>query len=161
MIGTLKLGDAVYAVRSVEMHVPEEGETRWLYLLVAAEPDEGFALWGLELPLLNSLEALHGQRLHVRWGGDAFDDDTLGTDIIGVESTTDLNYWHGSQGSYAFAEVQVDFERVAEHRFRCCVSLLLTDPDADQEAGCVPQVPPVRATGEFTAEVDEIDPTRE
>lgn len=160
MIGQLALNGCTYVIKSAELHLPRDGDSHWLYMLIIAEPDDGFALWGVQLPLLRGLDDLHGQRLHVQWQGEVYPDDTLGTDVGGADVMSDLNYWHGSETSYAFVEVQVDFERIDGRRYRCRVALGLFNPDADPPLD-VTAGPAVHAIGEFVADADEVNPIDE
>ena len=147
-VGILHLDGVVYTVSKAELHVPQHEDMRLLYLLVVVDRGGGFALWGPELGRLGGVDQLHGQRIHLRWRDGPLADDTLGTDIAGIEATSDLNYWHAPNGGLAFREIQIDFKQVTGWRFKCRVSLLLIAEGRSLH----------HASGEFVAVVDEESP---
>lgn len=159
MLGTLELLGRTHPVAKAELHLPTMDDSCWLNLLVAAEPDESFAVCGVELQLVRNMDELDGKRLHVRWPFEALADDSVGADPVGAECESDLNYWHSDDGNYIFVEVRIDFHRLAGSEFRCEVYFRLAGVDVElQESEPVPEELTFEARGSFTVTADEIDP---
>ena len=103
MQNTITLNGKSYPTENVELHLPVVDETRLLYMAVESETEAGgFGLWEIELALLDNIEDMDGKRIHVRPDGETYDDDSLGTDIIGADMFTDLNYWSASDDGYCY-----------------------------------------------------------
>lgn len=151
MLGEMTVLGRIHAITEAELHVPAVYETRLLYLCVAAEPSGGFGIWEVDLTRLRDLDELNGKRLHIRWTGEAFEDDTLGTDNTGVDDVTDLNYLQVEGRGYGYREVQVDFTRIQGRHYRVEAHLvLMTDGEKPADD--------FTATAEFTVDADEHDP---
>ena len=128
--GYIYIEEQQYLVSSTEMHVvPEDEEGYTLYFTVESAAGKcGFCLWGIDLPLLESIKALDGRRLHLRHDGESYDDDDLGSDILGAYDNSDLNYWHG-ETDYGYGDIQIDFTRIEDKTYRVQIALTLTDSD--------------------------------
>jgi hypothetical protein len=139
-----------------EMHLPLRDEIRVLYLAVSTDNIAGgFRLWGIELPLLKSLDDLDRQAIHFRGDGETFDDDTLGTDIIGSDEA--INTWCTNGKDYEafqFGEMKVDFHRLKGRQYRVTVECTLSDSDEDPQ-DLLPEDYWASGSAEFTVEVDE------
>lgn len=151
MLGQLSVLGTIYPVTHAELHVPALYGTRLMYLRVSTEHDGGFGIWEVDLSRLEGLNELDGKRIHIRWEGDAFEDDTLGTDTTGVEDTTDLNYLQADGENYGYREVLVDFTRLQSHQYRVEARFVLMSEDEDPAND-------VSAMAELLVEVDEQDP---
>ncbi len=163
MPGELIFGGERFALTKTELYLPavEEGEWRYLYIGVSG-PQAGFGIWGAVLQAVERVEDLDGRRLHVHFGCyETYPDDTLGSDIVSIDDTTDLNYLTIEEHNYGFGEVQVDFERVDGHEFRCrfCLRVvreggdsLITQPESLETEY------PLEVRGEFTAIIQEQQP---
>ena len=82
---------------------------------------------------------------------------TLGTDIVGAESLTDLNYWSSSDGGYCYGDIQVNFQRIKDRTYRVQVQMTLTESDEDPE-DLSPQDYNVIGSADFIVTVDEDNP---
>ena len=150
-----------YSVKRAELHFPLMDETRYIFLCVYLEPKGGFAAWYIEVPLLAGLDALDGPRIHIRADGFAYPDDTLGTDCIGADNWTDMNYWSIEDATYNWGELQLDFRRLDEGRFRVIVSARLSDgPEWDDSTAEEFPLDEFRiaARAELIVVPDEVDP---
>lgn len=157
MLGTLTIGRRSYEVAKAELHVPVKEECRILYLSawgIKGGKEGGLVIYGAELALLNSPADLDGARIHVRPDGETYEDDTLGTDIIGwneEESTA-----REDEELYNYGDICIDFESIGGNEYRCRVKcdLALIGPPTDGPSTSYP----VKATAEFLAIADEVDP---
>ena len=132
-MGVLTFQGKRYALddRCCELHVPPMGtESRGLYFVAGTEAYDGvaLALWEVEAPLLDSVEALDGQCLHVRFDNDLLPGDSLGTDLCGM---SDLTYFQLSGRNYAYATMKIVFHRLEGARFRCIVDATVYESDED------------------------------
>lgn len=153
MIGQVAVrGRAGRAIRA-GVHIPADGESRWIYIEVEAEPEVWFAFWGAELTLLEELDQLDGARIHVKMSGESYEDDTLGTDTIGMTEVSDLNYIRVGDECLGYDDVLIDFKRVTGREYHCVVKLLHRD-QLDQ-SGSVDEELGTTCTAEFTATIDE------
>jgi len=129
-----------------------------LYLGVVTDSEAGdFGLWEVELALLRDIHDLDGHRIHVRPSGECYEDDTLGTDMIGAYNTSDLNYWAAKDRSYVYGDVLVEFSRIQGRIYRVHFQCTLSDSDEDPQA-LSPEDYWARGTADFTVEVDEDNP---
>ena len=158
-LGQMIVRGETFDIDTVRLYLPEDEQGRLMYLWIGTSRDSGFAVWGALLQLADKPADLHGKRLHVRLNGYTYDDDTLGTDVIGIEDTTDLNYVRAGDEAYAYDEIQIDFERVSENEFRCRLRGTLTteedDEASDDPVGSIPW------HAEFLATPKEIHPDDE
>ena len=158
MENSLILNGKRYAVSRVELHLPPDEDIRMMYMSVETETEAGFfALWNYELALLEDINDLDGKRIHVKPNGETYDDDTLGTDIIGADNSTDVNYWSTKDTPYCYGDILVDFRRIKDRTYRVHVEIALTDSDEDPE-DLSPEDYNIAGNAEFTVEVDEKDP---
>lgn len=127
----LSIFGKTYPVIDAELHLPRVDEARWLYMGAYVEPDDGLRLWDIELASLQDLDDLDGKRIHVRPNGETYDDDTMGTDIVGMYDTTDMNGWKVGNEIYLYGDIQIDFERIEGRQFRCRFECTLTDKDEE------------------------------
>lgn len=159
MIGTLIIHGQEYPIAEVELLLPFDGETRWMYLTVGGEdPNVGFGMWEVEFALLRELDDLDGKRMHVRPDYSTYDDDTLGTDITGMYSTTDINYLKSGEQAFSFGEVQLDFERIRGKEFRCRFEATLTDNDDGELDELPASAFWAKASAEFVVSIQERRP---
>lgn len=125
----LTVNNMKYAVTEAELHLPSEEGLRMMYMSVRCGPNTGFALWEYELALLANIEDLHAKRIHVTHTGEAYADDTLGTDIVGAHLYTDANVCCVEGDVYVYGDILVDFKRVEGRKYRCHAELALSDLD--------------------------------
>ena len=152
----LKVFNDSYSITKAELHLPVIDDARMFYMGVYAK-NGGFHLWEFEVTGLEKVDDLDGKRLHVHSNGEAFDDDSLGTDIIGAFDTTDLNYVSVQDSAYCYGEIHVDFARIDGLTYRCHVELKLTESDEDPE-DLTPEDCNIECTADFTVLVDEKNP---
>jgi hypothetical protein len=159
MIGKIELLDKEYPIYGAKLHIPLRDDNRWIYLMTHAKPNCGFAFWGAEIPGLERIEDLDGQPIHVKRSGEVYDDDTLATDIIGMDEESELNYWNMMNEvcgpCYFYGEIRIDFKRQKDLEFLCMVECRLTDK---QDVELIPENCPVIGRAEFVVAVDEQDP---
>ena len=147
-----------YDIAKTDIHLPVMDEVRMMYMSVlTASGTEGFGLCEIELALLEDIDELDGRRMHIRPNGETYDDDTLGTDIIGADMLTDLNCWHTFDGSYSYGDILVDFKRIEGRTYRVHVEMTLTESEEEPE-DLSPEDYNILATADFTVTVDEINP---
>ena len=162
MNSTVTLHGASYPVTEAELHLPVVDDMRLIYMMVTSDSVAGgFALWEIELALLEKIDDLDGKRIHVRPNGETYDDDTLGTDIIGSDSFTDLNYWntHGQAiPGYCYGDILVDFKRIEGRTYRVRAEMTLTESDEDPE-DLSSEDYNVTGSADFVVTVDEQNPT--
>jgi len=152
------LDGVVHPIREVELHIPLEAGARVLYMGVVAEGAVGaFGLWGVELTMLQNIEDLSGQRIHLQPNGESFDDDTLGADILGAYASSDLNYWSTSSTSFVYGEIMVDFTQVNGRVFHVHLELSLAD-SSDNPADLPAEAFAHRGSADFTVAIDEENP---
>ena len=146
-------------IDKLQLHIPAAGGARVMYLLADSDSDiGGFALWDIELACLENLDDLYGKRIHIKPNGEAYPDDTLGTDILGA--MTDGNYWSTRSDhldDYSYGDILVDFKRIKGRQYHVHVELTLTDSDEDPE-DLSPEDFDVHASADFTVTVDEENP---
>lgn len=159
MQNTITLNGKSYPTENVELHLPVVDETRLLYMAVESETEAGgFGLWEIELALLDDIDDLDCKRIHVRPDGETYDDDTLGTDIIGADMFTDLNYWSAGDDGYCYGDILVDFKRIEGRTYHVHVECALTDSDEDPE-DLSPEDFQHTGSADFIVTVDEENPT--
>ena len=113
-------------VEEVKLHIPEDQGHYFLFLSVSWDGgNKGFGLWNIELARLKDINGLHLGRIHIQPGGETYDDDTLGSDIVRACEVTDLNYWNDYPSAYDFGEILVDFERIEGNSYRVNLSMTL------------------------------------
>ena len=159
MKNILKIHDIEYSIEEAELHLPLVDDILLMYIMVQCESKEGgFAIWEIELALLEKFDDLDGKRIHVKPNGETYDDDTLGTDIIGADTLTDLNYWQGpGDKDYCYGDIKVDFERITGSTYRVRVECSLTDSDEDPVA-LPSEAFDVIGKAEFTVIIDQKNP---
>jgi hypothetical protein len=156
VIGRLTIHGQTYSVYKADLHLPILDGSRYLFLTTyvgPADDDLGFALWEVELPLLKRLDLLDGQRIHVRPGGEGYEDDTLGTDIIGMR---EISRWGIGMNYGVYGDIQIDFRRIQGREYRCVVECSLSDADLEDQAPSEHFEAIGRA--DFTVIADEVDP---
>lgn len=152
------LDEKVYPIEKAELHLVPYDNSFMMYLGVSTDGEAGgFGLWEVELPLLKSIEELGSQRIHVKPDGECYDDDTLGTDMVGAYATSDLNYWGGQNESYVYGEITVDFKRIEGWTFQIHIELTLTDSNKDTE-DLPPEAFNHRGSADFIVTADDKDP---
>ena len=115
-----------------------------------------FGFCDVELPLLKSIPELAEQRIHIEWEADAFEDDTLGTDWIGADDTTDLNCLYLSRDRYyKYGEIIIDFLGFVNNRCQIQVEAYLAHLSDDAEIELIRANCPILARLSFEAEVVE------
>lgn len=150
MLGRMTVLEKTYPITNAKLHLPREEETRLMYLYVEAAGHGGFRIWRFDLTRLEGPDGLDGQRLHTRWPGEAFQDDTLGTDTTGVEDVTDLNYMQVDGENYFYTNIQVDFTRVESRQYHVEACLQVrTEEDFGND---------VTATADLVVTADENNP---
>jgi len=161
MHGSVTLEDTTSAIMNAELHLPVVDEIRMMYMSVGTDPIAGgFRLREIELALLEDIDQLDGKRIHVRPNGETYDDDTLGTDIIGADILTDSNCWCTDgldYETYSFGDILVDFHRIEGRTYRVHVEMTLTDSEEDR-ADLAPEDFRFTGSADFTVTVDEQDP---
>jgi len=159
MKNVLKIHDIEYSIEKAELHLPLVDDIRIMYMMIQCGSNEGgFAIWEIELGLLEKIDDLDGKRIHVKPNGETYDDDTLGTDIIGADILTDLNYWQGpGDEDYCYGDIKVDFERINGSTYRVRVECSLTDSD-DNPDELPSEAFKIIGKAEFTVTVDEKNP---
>ena len=159
MVDMIKLRGKSYPITKMDLHLPEVSDVRMMYMRVDTGADiGGFALWDIELALLNNIEELDGKRIHIMPDGETYEDDTLGTDIIGA--MTDANYWSANSMEYEdyfYGDILVDFRRIEGRIYRVHVEMTLTESEEEPE-DLSPEDYNISATADFTVTVDEINP---
>jgi hypothetical protein len=120
-------------IQEAELHFPIMDGIRMMYMAVESSlPEAGsFRIWGIELALLDDLDDLNGKRIHIMPNGEAFDDDTLGTDIIGVQTFTDQHYWDTAERPLQYGEIMMEFHRIRGQLCRIHGEITLTESDED------------------------------
>lgn len=155
-VDKIRLDIQVDEIKESRCSLPIIGDLRMLYLRVVGETNRA-CLWDVELPLLESLEDLDGQRIHVRPDGECYDDDTLGTDMVGAYSTSDLNFWDSTEDSLLYGDIRVDFNQIEGRTFRVRIEMTLSDSEDDPE-----DLPPEAfdhvGKADFVVTVDEKNP---
>jgi hypothetical protein len=156
--GTVTLNQQEYPVSEVELHLPLDAGVRMMYLGVVTDSEAGgFGLWDVELAMLEDIDGLDGGRIHVKPDGECYDDDTLGTDMVGAYETSDLNYWGAKGKSYCYGEILVDFKRIEGRKYTVHFECTLTDSENDSD-DLLPEDYQYKGSADFTVEVDEKDP---
>ena len=163
MENTLTLEWQTVPLKDFELHLPKVYNQRMLYLMVDSGCElGGFALWEISLDLLDDINALDGKRIHVKHDGECFEDDTLGTDIIGADGITDLNYWntyyHKEYDNFAFGDIQVDFKLIENNKYSVHIEMTLTDNLEDGPEDLEPEDFGFRGSADFIVDIDEDDP---
>lgn len=169
MIGTLVFDQSVFEITKAELHVPLNESVRMFYLHVSAGAMASFALWEFEISNCRNLDDLDNNKMHVHFPETVYDDDTLGTDIIGVDDSTGLNYIQVNNGRFGYGEIQVDFKKIEGDTYRVSVFMTLgADEDkfeTDEELEDYENLDeedhshyPHHAKAVFTVTVDEADP---
>ena len=159
MQNTMILQGLESPISEIELHLPRVDNVHMLYLRVSSGSTlGGFALWDIELSLLDNIEDLDGRRIHIMPDGETYEDDTLGTDIIGA--MTDANYWstypHG-ETDYVYGDILVDFKRIEGKTYQVHVEMTLADPDEDPDE-LSPDEFNMTGSADFVVTIDEINP---
>lgn len=158
MRDTVVLAGREYPITNVKLHLPVQGDSAMMYLRVDTDAQGGsFALWDIELACLEDIDKLDGQRIHVRPGGETYDDDTLGTDILGADSFTDMNFWYTDGDGYSYGDILIDFKRIEGRTYRVHCEFTLTESEQDLDE-LLPEDFSVTATADFTVIVDQENP---
>ena len=158
MDNILTINNKSYRITEPELHFLATDDTWLMYLGVGLGPGKGcLGLWEIELVLLDSIDKLDGKRIHLHPDGESYDDDTLGTDIIGAYAMSDLNYLLVEGEAYIYGEILVDFKRIQGMTYHCHIEFTLTDSDEDEE-DMSPEDYNIFATADFTVTADEKDP---
>ena len=159
MQGTVTLLCENYPISRTKLHLPLVDDMRMMYMMVETDTEAGgFALWEIELALLENIYDLDGKRIHVKPDGQTYDDDTLGTDIIGADNFTDLNYWSTEEDGYCYGDILVDFTRLEGRKYKVHVEISLTESDEDPE-DLSPEDYNINGSADFIVTVDEENPT--
>jgi hypothetical protein len=157
----VELDGKTYAISEVELHIVLDDGTSMMYMAVAAKGKAGgFGLWEVELPQLKSIDGLDGKRIHVRPDGECYDDDTLGTDMVGAYAATDLNYWGSKNGPLVYGDILVDFTRIEGRTFRVKIKMTLADAQ-DHPADLPPEAFSHSGCADFVVTLDENNPYEE
>ena len=146
----------VFEIAEAELHVVVEDDSATLYLGASNTMHGGFGLWEVHLTEVTDLHDLDGAKLHANPNGDSYDDDTLGSDMVGSDLLTDLNYWSTGQDAdeiYLYGEIEVDFKRIEGNQYHCHVSCTLTDSDEDPE-DLTPEDYNISASADFDVTAD-------
>jgi len=177
MADTLTINGVTIPVVEAELHLPLIRGTRLMYLRIKGYKESRvieLTLGEIELPLLASVDGLDRQRVHVRMNGEAYDDDTLGSDIIAMLNN-DSTEWTCNMEGVGDGELRMDFRRIEGRRYRCVmefewVYFEYEDDDDGNEIDCdrAGYEEPVlceteRASGraEFSTMIDEVNPLDE
>jgi len=153
------LNEEQYPTTFLELHLPEMQGSRYMFLKVFYETG-CFLIWGMELPLLESVDQLDGQRIHLKPDGSGFDDDTLGSDIFAAYNLSGANYWTDDTdeegGCYAYGEIKIDFKMIEKCQCHLNVEMTLSENDdcLDEDDMTYPN----KATADFIVEVDQKNP---
>ena len=148
-----------YEINNVELHLPVDDDVRFLYMLACTDSEtEGFGLWEIELALLGNIDDLDGKRIHIKPNGENYDDDTLGTDIIGADMITDLNYLNTPDACYSYGDIMVDFKRIEYRTYQIHIEMTLTESEEDPE-DLSPEDYNITGSADFLVNVDENNPT--
>ncbi|MBW7905421.1 MAG: hypothetical protein LC135_02900 [Phycisphaerae bacterium] len=162
MSGHVSVAGQSYPIVDKELHIPLRDGSRWIFLWVTIAPEGGFGFWNIELPLLGELSTLPGQRIHVRRDGSTFEDDSLGTDCVGMDTMTDLNCWKVGDQYYDWIEMLIDFRSEAVGACSITVRARLVPSDApvasDSPVAGVGIAGVSDAHAEFSVKPDEDDP---
>ena len=178
-MNTLTVNRNTLPVVEAELHLPYTHGARLMYLRVSAVDDrEGFelTLGEIELPLLKDIQSLDGQRLHVRLDGEAYHDDTLGTDVIGMMNN-DLSEWSCGMEGVSDGELKIDFHHLEGDMYRCVAEfawqyeeddeppeeeeIVFEDEEEDANDRESEEPEDVIGSADFLVRVDEIDPHAE
>jgi len=156
---TMTLKGSESPIVEIELHLPRVDDVHMLYLRVSSGSSlGGFALWDIELSLLDNIEDLDGRRIHVMPNSETYEDDTLGTDIIGA--MTDANYWstcpHG-QTDYIYGDILVDFKQVEGRTYQVHIEMTLADSDDDPDE-LSPDEFNIIGGADFVVSIDEENP---
>ena len=127
------LNNVKYPIESSELHIVKCDNIFRMYLGVANKKIGGFGFWEVELKSLKLIDELDGKRIHVKPNGELYNDDTLGTNMLGAYEDSDLNYWGGDAGFYYYGEILIDFKRLQDLTYRVHIELTLTDSDEEPE----------------------------
>jgi hypothetical protein len=159
MEGKVVLNGDEYPISRVVLHIPQVDDFRKMYLLLETGTEAGgFALWDIELSLLENIENLHDKQIHLKPNGETYEDDTLGTDIIGA--MTDGNYWSTNSDQYddfVFGDILIQFQNVENQKYRIHVEMALTESDEDPE-DLSPEDYNISASADFEVTIDERNP---
>ena len=157
MIGTMNVNSESYPVLKAELHLPLIRGARYLDMLIIGPGCCSFGLSYVELSFLDNLDDLDGKRIHIHADGESFEDDTLGTDIVGADDFTDGNLWQYPSVVYFYGEIQIDFKKVQDRIYHCVLCCQLTAND-QMEPCELPSDAFVQGTAEFDVKVDEENP---
>lgn len=141
-------------IATAELHLPYSDGVRLMYLRVEgrlAGDSFDLTLGEIELPLLRAIEELDGHRIHVRFTGRTFKDDTLATDITAMLEN-DISPWTCSWEAAKSGELLIDFKRIEGSTYRCRVDFWWRNRGDRSRTRC---------TAEFTVAVDEVNPLDE
>ena len=163
MENTLTLEWQTVPLKDFELHLPKVYDQRILYLMVDSNSElGGFALWEITLDLLDDIDSLDGKRIHLKHDGECYDDDTLGTDIIGSNDITDLNYWnthyHEEYDNFAYGDILVDFKLIENEKYYVHIEMTLTDNLEDGPEYLELEDYGFRGGADFVVNIDEEDP---
>ena len=158
VVNTMELNAQTYSIEEVELRLPLIDDVRLLFLSVTSATEAGgFGLWEVEVRELDGVDELDGKRIHIKPNGECYDDDTLGSDMIGACETSELNYWRAYRQSYIYGDILVDFMHVEGRKYRVHFECTLTDSDKDPE-DLTPDDYSARGSADFVVEVDEKNP---
>lgn len=171
--GELTLKKKTYKITYTELHLhTADRDCQRLSLAVRGKPQMGFAVWLVPIEL-DSIEDLHGQRMHFAWTMETYDDDTLSSNTEGVDEITGLNYLQvgGGEGdNYCYGSVEINFKHLGERVFECKARMrvLLADHDNDDMEEILDaaysgskrmdRAFPTLARATFTVQADDQDP---
>ncbi|HPF40195.1 MAG TPA: hypothetical protein P5081_04860 [Phycisphaerae bacterium] len=132
-LGTFTIDGDTHDVVGASLDYENDEVGGCICIVVEAMSDCGFGLMNIQVDSLSCEDDLDGMRLHASANGANFNDDSLGSDMTGSDSTSDLHQVVSFGSGFGIDEAIVDFRRFSDGRFRCDATLFYVDNDNADE----------------------------